>query len=128
MEAHGQALPPGPGREMTFEEKRKLSHAMGSLSGERLVHVLQIIAEGPSAPAMVRRRGGGGCWVGGCWEEWVVGCGAVELGQLAGWCQPSPGAAGRQVLSAQLGWRQRQEALRCQRHVRPPALLTVLRS
>ncbi len=53
MEAHAQPLPAGPGREMTFEEKRKLSHAMGSLSGERLVHVLQIIAEGPSAPAMV---------------------------------------------------------------------------
>lgn len=54
MEAHGQPLAPGPGREMTFEEKRKLSHSMGSLSGERLVHVLQIIAEGPSAPVLVR--------------------------------------------------------------------------
>ncbi|KAL4421258.1 hypothetical protein ABPG75_010549 [Micractinium tetrahymenae] len=52
VEAHGQQLPPGPGREMTFEEKRKLSHSMGSLSGERLVHVLQIIAEGPSAPVL----------------------------------------------------------------------------
>lgn len=52
VEAQGQPLPPGPGREMTFEEKRKLSHSMGSLSGERLVHVLQIIAEGPSAPVL----------------------------------------------------------------------------
>lgn len=54
VEAQGQPQPPGPGREMTFEEKRKLSHSMGSLSGERLVHVLQIIAEGPSAPVLVR--------------------------------------------------------------------------
>ena len=69
VEAHGQPLPPGPGREMTFEEKRKLSHAMGSLSGERLVHVLQIIAEGPSAPAMVSRAGR---------------CG-LGLGQLVAW-------------------------------------------
>jgi hypothetical protein len=53
VEAHGTAQPPGPGREMTFEEKRKLSHSMGSLAGERLVHVLQIIAEGPSAPVLV---------------------------------------------------------------------------
>jgi hypothetical protein len=40
---------------MTFEEKRRLSHAMGQLSGERLVHVLRIIAQGPSAPVLVRR-------------------------------------------------------------------------
>ena len=53
VEAHGEPLPPGPGREMSFEEKRRLSHHMGSLAGERLVHVLQIIAEGPSAPALV---------------------------------------------------------------------------
>lgn len=56
VEAHGQALAPGPGREMSFEEKRKLSHSMGSLAGERLVHVLQIIADGPSAPVLVRAR------------------------------------------------------------------------
>lgn len=55
VEAHGQQLPPGPGRDMTFEEKRKLSHSMGSLAGERLVHVLQIIADGPSAPVLVSR-------------------------------------------------------------------------
>ena len=50
---------------MTFEEKRKLSHAMGSLAGERLVHVLQIIAEGPSAPVLVSRgrQGAGGTGV-----------------------------------------------------------------
>lgn len=42
--------PPGPGREMSFEEKRKLSHALGTLPGERLTRVLEIIAEGPSAP------------------------------------------------------------------------------
>lgn len=45
-------LPPGPGRDMTFEEKRKLSHAVGTLAGERLARVLEIIAEGPSAPAV----------------------------------------------------------------------------
>eukprot|EP00887_Chlorella_sp_A99_P005831 scaffold1.g5831.t1 len=44
--------PPGPGREMTFEEKRKLSHSLGQLPGERLAHVLEIIAEGPSAPQL----------------------------------------------------------------------------
>jgi hypothetical protein len=44
--------PPGPGRDMTFEEKRKLSHAVGTLPGERLARVLEIIAEGPSAPAV----------------------------------------------------------------------------
>ncbi len=53
VEQHGQALPPGPGREMTFEEKRRLSHSMGTLAGEKLVHVLQIISEGPSAPVLV---------------------------------------------------------------------------
>jgi Bromodomain extra-terminal - transcription regulation/Bromodomain len=42
---------PGPGRDMTFEEKRKLSHTLGTLPGERLTRVLEIISEGPSAPA-----------------------------------------------------------------------------
>lgn len=42
--------PPGPGREMSFEEKRRLSHALGTLPGERLARVLEIIADGPSAP------------------------------------------------------------------------------
>lgn len=41
---------PGPHRDMTFEEKRKLSHALGTLPGERLESVLSIIAEGPSRP------------------------------------------------------------------------------
>ena len=65
MEAHSQALAPGPGREMTFEEKRKLSHSMGSLAGERLVTVLQIIADGPSAPVLVSR---GGEWKSAQWQ------------------------------------------------------------
>jgi hypothetical protein len=44
-------LPPGslgdlvPERDMTFEEKRKLSAHMASLPGEKLVHVLDIISE-----------------------------------------------------------------------------------
>lgn len=45
---------PGPGRDMTFEEKRRLSHALGQLPGERLSRVLEIIAEGESAPQLVR--------------------------------------------------------------------------
>lgn len=45
-------LPPGslgdlaPDRDMTFEEKRKLSAHMASLPGEKLVAVLDIISEG----------------------------------------------------------------------------------
>lgn len=42
--------PPGPGREMTFEEKRRLSHLIGTLPGERLARVLEIIASGPTPP------------------------------------------------------------------------------
>lgn len=54
-------LPPGslgdlaPDRDMTFEEKRKLSAHMASIPGEKLVAVLDIIQEGE-----VRQRGGGG--------------------------------------------------------------------
>ena len=55
---------PGPGRDMSFEEKRKLSHTLGQLPGERLTRVLEIIAEGPSAPPVVR---GGACCGGGRW-------------------------------------------------------------
>jgi hypothetical protein len=50
--ARNQAPPPGPGREMTFEEKRKLSHMLGSLPGERLARVLDIVAAGPSADTL----------------------------------------------------------------------------
>lgn len=39
---------PGPGRDMTFEEKRKLSHDLSELPGERLGRVLEIIKESPS--------------------------------------------------------------------------------
>jgi len=46
----GPAAAPGNGRDMTFEEKRKLSHSLGQLPGEGLARVLEIIAEGPSAP------------------------------------------------------------------------------
>ncbi|KAK9820846.1 hypothetical protein WJX81_007969 [Elliptochloris bilobata] len=38
------ALPPGD-RDMTFEEKRRLSHALGALPGDRLGRVLDIIRE-----------------------------------------------------------------------------------
>lgn len=48
----GNPLPPGPGRAMTFEEKRRLSHMLGTLPGERLARVLEIIASGPSAAAL----------------------------------------------------------------------------
>lgn len=51
-EARAHALPMGGGRDMSFEEKRKLSHALGTLQGEYLARVLDIIAEGPSAPQM----------------------------------------------------------------------------
>lgn len=47
--ARNQPPPPGPGREMTFEEKRKLSVALAAMPGERLTRVLEIVAEGPSA-------------------------------------------------------------------------------
>lgn len=62
-------LPPGslgdlaPDREMTFEEKRKLSAHMASIPGEKLVAVLDIIQEGE-----VRVGGWGlgrGAWSGG---------------------------------------------------------------
>lgn len=42
------SLPPGPGREMTFEEKRKLSHSLSQMGGEHMARVLEIVAEGPS--------------------------------------------------------------------------------
>jgi hypothetical protein len=42
---------PGPGREMTFEEKRKLSHDLSEIPGERLARVLEIISESPAALA-----------------------------------------------------------------------------
>ena len=44
--------PPGPCREMTFEEKRKLSLMLSNLPGERLARVLEIVAEGPSADTL----------------------------------------------------------------------------
>lgn len=40
---------PGPGRDMTFEEKRKLSHDLTELPGERLGRVLEIIKESTAA-------------------------------------------------------------------------------
>lgn len=98
VEAHGQPLPPGPGREMTFEEKRKLSHAMGSLSGERLVHVLQIIAEGPSAPAMedddeyeldIDALDAETCWKLQAYVDSVL---AAEAARLPGQAPPPAGA------------------------------------
>jgi len=54
--------PPG-GRDMTFEEKRRLSHALGALPGDRLGRVLDIICESqpvdearrPPGPARRRR-------------------------------------------------------------------------
>ncbi len=52
-ERAGGLPPPGPGREMTFEEKRRLSHAVGSLPGDRLFGVLEIVEAGAGA-------GGGG--------------------------------------------------------------------
>lgn len=62
-------LPPGslgdlaPDRDMTFEEKRKLSAHMASLPGEKLVAVLDIIQEGEVSR---HTQGGGGApFVGG---------------------------------------------------------------
>ncbi|KAK2078978.1 hypothetical protein QBZ16_002668 [Prototheca wickerhamii] len=51
--AAGDAPPaaPGPHRDMTFEEKRRLSQALGALPGERIERVLAIVAEGPSRPS-----------------------------------------------------------------------------
>jgi len=42
-------LPPGPDREMTFEERRKLSHSLSQLDGERLARILELILDSPSA-------------------------------------------------------------------------------
>ena len=44
--------PPGPGREMTFEERRKLSHSLGQMPGEQLGRVTQIISDGPCADVL----------------------------------------------------------------------------
>lgn len=42
---------PGPDRDMTFEEKRKLSHAISHhVNGEQMGHILELIMESPSAP------------------------------------------------------------------------------
>ena len=44
-------LPPGPGREMTMEEKRKLSHLITRhVNAEQMGRVMEMIMEGPSAP------------------------------------------------------------------------------
>ncbi|KAK9820597.1 hypothetical protein WJX72_012140 [[Myrmecia] bisecta] len=45
-EARTGPLPPDPSRDMTLEEKRKLSQQLGSLPGERLERVMDIIAQG----------------------------------------------------------------------------------
>lgn len=43
--------PPGPDRPMTFEEKRKLSHAITqNLTGEHMARVLELIMMSPTAP------------------------------------------------------------------------------
>ena len=46
MRTCGQKQPPGD-RPMTFEEKRKLSIAIGRLPGDSLYRVLQIVGEDP---------------------------------------------------------------------------------
>lgn len=46
MRVGGQKPPPGD-RPMTFEEKRKLSIAIGRLPGDSLFRVLQIVGEDP---------------------------------------------------------------------------------
>ena len=49
-EQHGPK-DPGPGRAMTFEEKRKLSHAIAqNVDGEQMGRILELIMESPSAP------------------------------------------------------------------------------
>jgi len=44
-------LPPGPGREMTMEAKRKLSHLITQhVNAEQMGRLMEMIMEGPSAP------------------------------------------------------------------------------
>ena len=46
--------PPGPDRDMTFDEKRKLSVYIGSLDGDKLERVFEIITqEEPDLPGRV---------------------------------------------------------------------------
>ena len=48
--------PPGPDREMTFDEKRKLSVFMGALDGDKLGKVIEIIEqEQPDLPGKPSR-------------------------------------------------------------------------
>lgn len=46
-----QAKEPGPGRDMTLEEKRKLSHLITQhVNADQMGRVMELIMEGPSAP------------------------------------------------------------------------------
>ncbi|GAB4813020.1 hypothetical protein N2152v2_000066 [Parachlorella kessleri] len=47
-EARAQPLPPGPGRDMSFEEKRQLSVALSSLPYEKLSLVMELCEKDPS--------------------------------------------------------------------------------
>lgn len=56
-EARSGALPPGPGRDMSFEEKRKLSHALSGLPHERLTAVMEIVEQDPNITGREVRLG-----------------------------------------------------------------------
>ena len=51
--------PPG-GRDMTFEEKRRLSIGLGNLPGDKVERVLEIIAVRHAAGLVTHPRGRGG--------------------------------------------------------------------
>lgn len=51
IEIQSNPGPPGPDRDMTFDEKRKLSVYIGSLDGDKLERVFEIITqEEPDLP------------------------------------------------------------------------------
>mgnify|MGYP007114777798 CR=1 FL=1 len=62
-EARAQPLPPGPGRDMSFEEKRQLSVALSSLPYEKLSLVMELCENDPSVAGRQVR----------CLQAWFFG-------------------------------------------------------
>lgn len=61
-DSRAQPLPPGPGREVSFEEKRKLSLAISGMAHDKLTIVMDLVSQDPAMDLQQV------IWVGARWD------------------------------------------------------------